>query len=172
MVNYACAKKVPDSTKLRLLKGQKTNFPRGACPRTPLVCPCFAHRYGITGNENALNFADSARAIVIQWGSSATVMCYRGTLNIGQTLHSCPTASTKECHNHVMKCGRFSRPPCVFFASLAAAPLTHTQQVHCRLHGVVAASLLHLCFRFCFCTSLLALSSSLSSQFFDNETAS
>ena len=27
MVKYACAKKVPDSTKLHLIKGQKTKFP-------------------------------------------------------------------------------------------------------------------------------------------------
>ena len=29
MVNYACAQKVPDSTKLHLLKGQKTKFTPG-----------------------------------------------------------------------------------------------------------------------------------------------
>ena len=38
MVNYVCTKTVPDSTKLRLIKGPKSKFPRGACPRTPLVC--------------------------------------------------------------------------------------------------------------------------------------
>ena len=32
MVNYSCAKKVQDSTKLRLLKGQKTKFPQGSMP--------------------------------------------------------------------------------------------------------------------------------------------
>ena len=31
-------KKVSDSTKLCLIKGQKTKFPGRACPRTPLVC--------------------------------------------------------------------------------------------------------------------------------------
>ena len=41
----------------------------------------------ITGNENALNFADMACAI----GSA--------TMNTGQTLYSCPTARTKECHD-------------------------------------------------------------------------
>ena len=38
-MNYACAKKVPDSTKLRLVKGQKTKFPQGSMPQTPLLCP-------------------------------------------------------------------------------------------------------------------------------------
>ena len=39
-VNYVCTKTVPDSTKLWLIKGPKSNFPRGACPRTP---PSLAH---------------------------------------------------------------------------------------------------------------------------------
>ena len=42
MVNYVRVKTVPDSTKLRRIKGPK--FPEGACPRTPLVrhmlCTC------------------------------------------------------------------------------------------------------------------------------------
>jgi len=46
----------------------------------------------LTGNENSLNFADTA-------GSCATVMCCRGALNIGQTLKGCLTARTKECRN-------------------------------------------------------------------------
>ena len=37
-----------------------------------------------------------AHAIAIQWGSSVTVMCCRGTTNIGPTLNSCPIARTKE----------------------------------------------------------------------------
>ena len=38
MVNYVCVKTAPDSTKLRLIKGPKSKFPQGACPRTALVC--------------------------------------------------------------------------------------------------------------------------------------
>ena len=38
MVYYVCAKTVPDSTKLCLIKGPKSTFPRRACLRTPLVC--------------------------------------------------------------------------------------------------------------------------------------
>ena len=34
--------------------------------------------------------------------------------------------------------GCFSRQPCAFFASLAAAPLSHTHRSHHGLHGVVA----------------------------------
>ena len=55
-------------------------------------------------------------------------------------------------------------------ASLAAAPHSHGA---CHgLHGVVAASSLCLCLCFHFRTNLLALSSSLSSQFSRNETTS
>ena len=43
MVNYACAKKVPDSTKLRLLKGQKTKLPRGSMPPDPPSLPHALH---------------------------------------------------------------------------------------------------------------------------------
>ena len=32
-----CAKTVPDSTKLRLIKGPKSKFLGGVCPQTPLV---------------------------------------------------------------------------------------------------------------------------------------
>ena len=39
MVNFACAQKVPNSTKLRLIKGQKTKFLCGSMPPNPLVCP-------------------------------------------------------------------------------------------------------------------------------------
>ena len=35
MVYYVCAKTVQDSTKLRVIKGPKPKFPRGACFRTP-----------------------------------------------------------------------------------------------------------------------------------------
>ena len=57
MVNYACAKKVPDSTKLRLhpdslLKGQKTKLPR---PRTPLVCLMFCTRIHTCPPNNPYN---------------------------------------------------------------------------------------------------------------------
>ena len=38
MVNYVCGKTVLDSTKLCLIKGSKSKFPRGTCPRTSLVC--------------------------------------------------------------------------------------------------------------------------------------
>jgi len=54
----------------------------------------------LTGNENALNSADTARAIPIQPSEVALpLLCYRGTLNIGQTLNSCPTAKNKEGHD-------------------------------------------------------------------------
>ena len=53
---------------------------------------------------------------------------------------------------------------------LTAAPLPHTHRARSGLHRVVAASALCLCLRFHFCASLLALPSSLSSQFSDNET--
>ena len=47
MINYVCAKTVPDSTKLHLMRGPK--FPGGACPQTPLVshmlCTWIAHIY-------------------------------------------------------------------------------------------------------------------------------
>ena len=65
-------------------------------------------------------------------------------------------------------CGWFSRWQCVFFASLAAAPLSHTHRARHRLHGVVAVSSVHLCLCFRFRASLLALSSSFSSQFSDH----
>ena len=46
MVNYVCEKTVADFTKLRLIKGPKSKFPRGACPQTPLLfARCFAHGY-------------------------------------------------------------------------------------------------------------------------------
>ena len=38
----------------------------------------------MTGNEHALNFADTTRAFAIQRDTSATVMCCRGTLSIGR----------------------------------------------------------------------------------------
>ena len=41
MINYVCAKTGPDSTKLSLIKGPKSKFPRRACLRTPLVCHMF-----------------------------------------------------------------------------------------------------------------------------------
>ena len=47
-------------------------------------------------DENSLNIADTRHAFAIQQGSSATVMCCRGALNIGQTLNSCLAARTKE----------------------------------------------------------------------------
>ena len=54
----------------------------------------------MTGNKNALNSADTARAIAIQASEVALpLLCCRGTLNIGQTLNSCPTAKTKERHD-------------------------------------------------------------------------
>ena len=46
-VTYVCTKTVPDSTKLWLIKGPKSNFPRGACPRTPLVCHILCTRIRI-----------------------------------------------------------------------------------------------------------------------------
>ena len=39
MVNFACAQKVPDSTKLRLIKGQKTKFLCGSMPPNPPSLP-------------------------------------------------------------------------------------------------------------------------------------
>ena len=68
----------------------------------------------------------------------------------------------------IYRCGQFSRWQCVFFASLAAAPLSHTHRARHRLHGVVAVSLVRLCLCFRFRASLLALSS----QFSYHETAS
>ena len=38
MVNYVCAKTVPDFTKLHLIKGPKIKISWGACLQTPLVC--------------------------------------------------------------------------------------------------------------------------------------
>ena len=55
MVNYVCAKTVPDSTKLCIIKGPKSKFPRGSMPRTPLVCPCFAHEYVLAPPNNPYN---------------------------------------------------------------------------------------------------------------------
>ena len=46
-LNYVCMKTVPDSTKLWLIKSPKSKFPRGACPRTPLVCHIFCTRIRI-----------------------------------------------------------------------------------------------------------------------------
>ena len=45
MVNYVCVKTVPDSTKLRLIKGPKSKFPREASPQTPYFATCFTHGY-------------------------------------------------------------------------------------------------------------------------------
>ena len=44
MANYACAKTVPDSTKLCLIKGHKTNFTRKCMPPIPQVCPMLCTR--------------------------------------------------------------------------------------------------------------------------------
>ena len=63
--------------------------------------------------------------------------------------------------------GRFSRRP--LFASLATA-LSYSS-ISLRT-SQVSDYLLSFCLGFHFCVSLLALSSSLSSQFLDNETAS
>ena len=38
MVSYVCVKTVPDSTKLRLIKGPKSKFPQGSMPLILLVC--------------------------------------------------------------------------------------------------------------------------------------
>ena len=38
MVKYVCAKIVADSTKLRLVNGQKSKFLWGSMPLDPLVC--------------------------------------------------------------------------------------------------------------------------------------
>ena len=43
MVNYVCVKTVPEFTKLRPIKGPKSKFPGGACPKTPLVLPHALH---------------------------------------------------------------------------------------------------------------------------------
>ena len=55
---------------------------------------------GITFNwpemKIGLSFANTARAIAIHRGSSVTVVCCRGTMNIWQTLNSCSKARTKE----------------------------------------------------------------------------
>ena len=55
MLNYACAKKVPDSTKLHLIKGQKTKFPQGSIPRTPLVCHMLCTRMRTCSPNNLYN---------------------------------------------------------------------------------------------------------------------
>ena len=39
MINFVCAKTVPDSTKLRLKKGSKSKFPRGSMPPDPPSLP-------------------------------------------------------------------------------------------------------------------------------------
>ena len=71
------------------------------------------------------------------------------------------------------ECGHFSRQPHALFPCyIGGAALSRTYCSRCGLHGIVT-----LCLLFCFCTRVLALSSSLPSQFLpvcrgDNETAS
>ena len=50
-----CKKKVPDSTKLHLIKGQKTKFPQGSIPRTPLVCHMLCTRMRTCSPNNLYN---------------------------------------------------------------------------------------------------------------------
>ena len=45
MVIYARAKKSTRFHQIASNKRSKTKFPGGACPRTPLVATCFAHRF-------------------------------------------------------------------------------------------------------------------------------
>ena len=52
----------------------------------------------MTGNENPLNFADTARAIAIR-EVALPLLCCRGALNIGQILKGCLTPRTKERRN-------------------------------------------------------------------------
>ena len=43
MINYVCAKTVPDSTKLHLMKDPKSKFPRGSMPPDPPSLPHALH---------------------------------------------------------------------------------------------------------------------------------
>ena len=57
MVNYVCVKTVPDSTKVRLIKGPKPKFPGGECPWIPLVCHMLCtqiHTYPRNNSHNLI----------------------------------------------------------------------------------------------------------------------
>ena len=54
-VKLCCAKTVSDFTKLRVIKGPKSKFPRGAYPQTPLVCHMLCTRIHTCPPNNPCN---------------------------------------------------------------------------------------------------------------------